>query len=74
MNAEQTPARRLLVSVARYSAIAGLLLPSLASTQTIGQRTNPDPLSQIPRTSIPTTIKDGFTFAAAGDLIGPGDR
>jgi poly-gamma-glutamate capsule biosynthesis protein CapA/YwtB (metallophosphatase superfamily) len=32
----------------------------------------PDPLSQIPRTPIPSSLKDGFTFAAVGDLIGPG--
>lgn len=33
---------------------------------------SPDPRSQIPATPIPSTIKDGFTFAAAGDQIGPG--
>jgi poly-gamma-glutamate capsule biosynthesis protein CapA/YwtB (metallophosphatase superfamily) len=31
----------------------------------------PDPLSQIPRAPIASTIQDGFTLAATGDLIGP---
>ncbi|WP_321792437.1 CapA family protein [Burkholderia pyrrocinia] len=31
-----------------------------------------DPLRQIPAAPLPSTIADGFTFAAAGDLIGPG--
>jgi poly-gamma-glutamate synthesis protein (capsule biosynthesis protein) len=31
----------------------------------------PDPLSQISRVPILSTIQDGFTLAAAGDLIGP---
>jgi len=34
-------------------------------------RSLPDPLTQIPRVPIPCTIQDGFTLAAAGDLIGP---
>jgi poly-gamma-glutamate synthesis protein (capsule biosynthesis protein) len=44
----------------------------VAHAQEISAQMNPNPLSQIPRTPIPCTIKDGFTFAAVGDLIGPG--
>jgi poly-gamma-glutamate capsule biosynthesis protein CapA/YwtB (metallophosphatase superfamily) len=31
-----------------------------------------DPATQIPATPLPTTVKDGFSFASVGDLIGPG--
>lgn len=31
-----------------------------------------DPLTQIPPAPAPATVREGFTFAAAGDLLGPG--
>lgn len=72
MKAEPTHWRRPVASVTRCFLMASLLMPVTAAAQAIGQRSPPDPLSQIPRVSIPSTIKDGFTFADVGDLIGPG--
>jgi poly-gamma-glutamate synthesis protein (capsule biosynthesis protein) len=50
-----------------------VMLCGAAAQQTSEVRSGPpDPLTQIPKVPIPCTIKNGFTFAAAGDLIGPG--
>jgi poly-gamma-glutamate capsule biosynthesis protein CapA/YwtB (metallophosphatase superfamily) len=37
----------------------------------IGARLDVDPRAQIPKELAPATIRDGFTFAAVGDLLGP---
>jgi hypothetical protein len=59
--------------IARTVSMIVLLLGAAAAQETAPPRSGPpDPLSQIPRESIPSTIGDGFTFAATGDLIGPG--
>src|SRR5215471_19073994 len=46
-----------------------LVFSIVLSAQQIPLQPPPDPASQIPRNPIPSTIKDGFAFAAAGDLI-----
>lgn len=65
---------RLLV-VATLLAATGAALGGTPAIEhvpdRIGARLDVEPRTQIPKELAPATVRDGFTFAAVGDLLGP---
>ena len=63
---------RYLTGVGALLLLHGELGAQQAGGRPVLPRVAYDPAAQIPGTPLPTTVKDGFTFAAVGDMIGPG--
>jgi len=54
-----------------FTMMASVALSGWANGQTQPIVAQPDPSTQNPSVALPSSVKDGFRFAAVGDLVGP---